>query len=38
VIEKLDQKTPHLEKFVAKPINYASLLETLAKGLGQRKA
>jgi DNA-binding response OmpR family regulator len=38
VIERLDQKTPHLEKFVAKPINYASLLETLAKGLGQRKA
>jgi DNA-binding response OmpR family regulator len=37
VIEKLDQKTPHLEKFIAKPINYASLLEMLAKALEQRK-
>jgi len=38
VLEKLGQKTPHLEKFVPKPINYSSLLEALAKALEQRKA
>jgi len=37
VLEKLDQRTPHQEKFVCKPINYPSLLETLAKALERRK-
>jgi len=38
LIQKLDQHTPHLEKLIAKPVNYSSLLETLSKALEQRKA
>ncbi len=37
VIQKLNQNTPHLEKFIAKPVNYAGLLETLARALEQKK-
>ncbi|MDH7513177.1 MAG: response regulator [Clostridiales bacterium] len=37
-IQKMNQTTPHLEKFIAKPVNYAGLLETLARALEQKKA
>ncbi len=38
VIQKMSQNTPHLEKFIAKPVNYAGLMETLARALEQKKA